>query len=64
LVGKPELSIEKKIEMAESSLEKQIDALQDEITNGQIEFKKRPGTLQSKKLTEREKRSRNSKSNA
>jgi hypothetical protein len=33
--------------MAESSLEKQIDALQDEITNGQIEFK-RPGTLQSK----------------
>jgi hypothetical protein len=63
LVGKPELSIEKKIEMAESSLEKQIDA-QDEITNGQIEFKKRPGTLQSKKLTEREKRSRNSKSNA
>jgi prefoldin subunit 5 len=48
LVGKPELSIEKKIEMAESSLEKQIDALQDEITNGQIEFKKRPGTLQSK----------------
>jgi hypothetical protein len=26
--------------MAESSLEKQIDALQDEITNGQIEFKK------------------------
>jgi hypothetical protein len=35
--------------MAESSLEKQIDALQDEITNGQIEFKKRPGT-QSKTL--------------
>jgi prefoldin subunit 5 len=41
LVGKPELSIEKKIEMAESSLEKQIDALQDEITNGQIEFKRK-----------------------
>jgi hypothetical protein len=41
LVGKPELSIEeRKIEMAESSLEKQIDALQDEITNGQIEFRK------------------------
>jgi prefoldin subunit 5 len=40
LVGKPELSIEKKIEMAESSLEKQIDALQDEITNGQIELRK------------------------
>jgi hypothetical protein len=33
--------------MAESSLEKQIDALQDEITNGQIEFKK-DQALQSK----------------
>jgi hypothetical protein len=26
--------------MAESSLEKQIDALQDEITNGQIDLRK------------------------
>lgn len=50
LVGKPELTEEQKISRAESTLEKSIAKLQEEIDTQNIAYKEKPSTLSSAKL--------------
>jgi hypothetical protein len=52
LVGKPELTEEEKIDKATILLQKSIDTLQENINNGEIEFKTKPTPVTSAKLEE------------
>lgn len=50
LVGKPELTEEERIEKATILTQKSIDALQEMITSGEIDYRKKPTPVTSAKL--------------
>lgn len=51
IVGKPELTEEQKIQKAVAGLEKSIESLTEQITNKQLEFKKKPSPIVSDEIT-------------
>ena len=51
IVGKPELTEEQKIQKAVNGLEKSIESLTEQISNKQLEFKKKPSPIVSEEIT-------------